>query len=78
MTITITPNLPRDFRGLPVVNEGETVSWLVTSSNPALNEAVQIGPIPTGGFTTFPTDVQPQTVNFLAGGRRRRLSIFPP
>ena len=72
MALTITPNIPRDFRGVPRVAEGGIVEWRVASSDPALGEAVEIRPV----GTAFPAGLQPQTVSFAPGSAAHMFAQF--
>ena len=72
MALTITPNIPRDWRGQPTVAEGGIVQWRVASSDPALAEAVEIRPV----GTAFAAGTQPQTLSFAPGSAAHMFAQF--
>ncbi len=72
MAIIITPNNPRDYRGLPVATEGGPVQWKVQSTNSALNESVQISVSGDG----FAPGTPPQIINFTAASANPQYATF--
>jgi hypothetical protein len=72
MTLIITPNNPRDYRGLPVAQEGGPVQWKVTSTDPSLGESVQVSPF----GSAFAPGTPVQIINFAAGSVNPQYATF--